>query len=140
MSATEPSSAFQQALIYAGRGWAVLPCHQPRHGSCSCGRVDCTSPAKHPRTAHGLRDASTDPERIRAWWRRWPEANVAVRTGAASGLVVLDIDPPHGEASLATLVAHHGVLPPTLTVNTGSGGYHLYFAHPGTTLRNSAGV
>ena len=32
------------------------------------------------------------PEQVRRWWRRWPEANVGVVTGAVSGLVVLSID------------------------------------------------
>jgi hypothetical protein len=130
------------ALAYASRGWAVLPCHEPaRRGGCSCGRADCASPAKHPRTRRGLNDASNDPETVMAWWQRWPSANVALRTGAASGLVVIDVDPAHGgDASLARLVADHGPLPATLTVATGSGGRHYYFAHPGHPVRNSASV
>ncbi|MEW6474294.1 MAG: bifunctional DNA primase/polymerase [Actinomycetota bacterium] len=130
------------ALAYALRGWAVLPCHEPAsRGACSCGRADCTSPAKHPRTRRGLNEATTDPETVAAWWRRWPSANLALRTGAASGLVVIDVDPAHGgDASLARLVAEHGPLPRTLTVATGSGGRHYYFAHPGQPVRNSAGV
>lgn len=106
------------ALVYVSQGWAVLPCHEPapRRG-CSCGRVDCTSPGKHPRTRRGLHDATIDPHRVAAWWRRWPTANVGLRTGAASGLVVVDVAPAHGgEASLARLATAHGPLPPTLTV------------------------
>jgi hypothetical protein len=130
------------ALIYARRGWAVLACHDPASaGGCTCGRPACASPAKHPRTRRGLHEATTDQAAIAAWWRRWPNANVAVRTGAASRLVVVDIDPGHGgEESLAGLVAAHGPLPDTVAVHTGGGGRHLYFAHPGGTVRNSAGA
>lgn len=136
------STARDAALTYARQGWAVFPCHEPAPvDACSCGRPDCSSPAKHPRTRQGLKEASTDPATIAAWWHRWPSANVAVRTGAASRLVVIDIDPRHGgDESLDRLVATHGPLPATLAVHTGGGGRHLYFAHPGGTVRNSAGA
>lgn len=115
------------ALGYAGRGWAVIPC-EPR--------------GKLPLTEHGSRDATTDADTIRAWWLRWPAANVAIVTGAVSGLVVLDIDarePKRGDVSLVELVRDRGPIPWTLEVLTGSGGAHYYFAIPaGLTLRNSA--
>jgi Bifunctional DNA primase/polymerase, N-terminal len=41
-------------------------------------------------------------EEARSWLRAWPEAGVAIVTGAISGLVVLDIDLRHGgDAALA---------------------------------------
>jgi hypothetical protein len=77
---------------------------------------------------------------VSTWWRRWPRANVGICTGASSGLVVLDVDPDHGGVeSLRSLVAEHGRLPSGLRARTGSGGWHLYFAHPGVPVRNSAG-
>jgi hypothetical protein len=55
--------------------------------------------------------------------------------------VVLDIDPPHGgHASLAAVLAEHGSLPGGRTVRTGSGGAHIYLAHPGVKVRNNAGT
>jgi len=70
---------------------------------------------------------------IRRWWGRWPDANMGVVTGAASGLVVLDVDPRHGGFdSLAVLEAVHGPIPPTVGAFTGGGGEHLYFRHPHT--------
>jgi hypothetical protein len=132
-------SPLDAALRYAQRGWAVFPCHEPAMGGCSCHREDCPSPAKHPRTPHGLRDASTDPEVVSRWWRRWPDANIGVRTGGESGLIVLDVDPDHGGLrSLVELERRHGRLPPSLTVRTGTG-RHYWFRHPGWPLRNSAG-
>ncbi len=128
------------ALSYAARGWAVLPVHTPlTQGGCSC-EQDCgASAGKHPRTRHGLKEASCSPDRIWSWWRRWPEANVGICTGRASGLVVLDVDDRHGgDASLETLEATYDQLPPTLTVHSGGGGRHLYFQHPGVYIPNSA--
>ena len=129
------------AIEYASRGWAVFPCHSPGAGGfCSCRHPGCTSPGKHPRVPTGLHAATTDPATIAAWWRRWPTANVAIRTGAASGLVVIDIDPPHGgDASLARLTTQHRDDVPAVSVRTGSGGSHIYLAHPGGLVRNTAG-
>lgn len=129
------------ALVYAQRGWPVFPCHSATaSGGCSCLADDCSSPGKHPRIAKGLKVATVDPEQVEVWWGRWPRANVAIRTGAESGLVVLDVDPDHGgEASLVALVEEHGELPPGRTVRTGSGGLHLYFRHPGRVVRNQIG-
>jgi putative DNA primase/helicase len=82
---------------------------------------------------------ATDTE-ARAWWARWPEANVGVVTGAISGLVVLDVDPRHGgDASLVQLEATYGALPRTIEARTGGGGRHLFFAHPGVPVRSRAG-
>lgn len=132
------------ALTYAARGWPVFPTHNPvlRRGhdiACSCGHVDCSSIGKHPRTRDGLKSATTEPDQIGAWWDRWPRAGVAIRTGAPSGLVVIDIDPDHGgDHTLAALQAEHGTLPPGRTIRTGSGGTHLYYRHPGHPIPNTA--
>jgi hypothetical protein len=131
----------EAALKYAALGWPVLPIHSPKpDGRCSCYSRDCRSVGKHPRVTHGLKDASTDPQCILKWWTRWPEANIGVLTGASSGLVVIDVDPRHGgDRSLAELERQYGPIPPTRSVTTGSNGRHLYFQHPGGTIRNSAG-
>ncbi len=98
------------------------------------------SPGKRPYTHRGLHDASTDPDQIRGWWRKWPDANVGIRTGAESGLIVLDVDPDHGgDESLAQLEALQGPLPATVQQRTGGGGRHYLFQHPGTPVRNRAG-
>lgn len=131
------------ALVYARRGWPVFPCHSPsgRSVGCSCGHGDCSSPGKHPRVASGLHAATTESSQIERWWTRWPHANVAIRTGAASQLVVIDVDPAHGGAdSLDALVRRHGrFFEATRTVRTGGGGWHYYFEHPGVTVRNDTG-
>ena len=118
------------ALDYAALGWAVFPC-SPKN--------------KQPLVEHGFKAASTDPETIKAWLRKLPDAMLAVPTGAASGIVVLDVDRDNekgldGEASLADLL-NGASLPPDLTaVRTPRGGRHFYFCYPeGVTIRNSVG-
>jgi hypothetical protein len=108
-----------------------------RDGQCSCGDPACTSPGKHPRTEHGVKDATTDEATIRGWWDRWPDANVGIATGRASGLVVVDVDPRNGgDDSLDALERQHGKLPQTVEALTGGGGRHLFFAHPGGHIKN----
>ena len=45
----------------------------------------CDSPGKHPLTANGLLDATTDEKQLAKWWRVNPQANLAVATGETSG-------------------------------------------------------
>jgi hypothetical protein len=133
---TGDANLLAAAVGYAGLGWPVLPLHTPDHDSrCSCGRAHCPTPGKHPRSRHGLRDASTDAARIQAWWATWPDANVGVATGR---LVIVDVDGAHGRATLAALQRAHRPLPPTLTALTGRG-VHLYFHAGAHSVANSAG-
>jgi hypothetical protein len=127
------------ALDYAARGLPVFPCYEPVNGGrCSCGKAECQSPAKHPRTEHGALDATAALGAVAAWWRRWPEANIGLPTGAA--FVVLDADPKAGgDETLHGLQETHGPLPPTWRVLTGGGGLHAFF-QPVPGLRNSAGL
>jgi hypothetical protein len=128
------------AATYAAYGWPVFPLHASSAGLCTCTRPACSSPGKHPRTRQGLKNASTDNEIVARWWAQWPEANVGVRTGAVSGLLVLDVDvDSEGEQSLARIEQAYGSLPLTVTALTGGGGRHLFFRHPGGEVRNSAG-
>jgi hypothetical protein len=132
------TALLESALHYACRGWPVFPLHSVEADHCSCRRDSCRNAGKHPRTEHGLLDATTDLERIRSWWTAWPDANVGIPTGAAT-FVVLDVDPEKGGTdSLAALVAQHGQLPATVEAATGGGGRHLCFQHPGGHLPNSA--
>jgi hypothetical protein len=126
------------ALAYATAGWPVVPLHHPRgDGACSCRLLAaCGTAGKHPRTRHGLAEASTDPSRVAAWWQRWPDANVGVRTG---DLVVVDIDGIAGARALAQLEGTHRRLPPTRRVLTARG-EHLYFHADGHAVGCSAGV
>jgi len=93
MDATIESPVLEAALRYAELGYPVLPLHTVTEGKCDCGRKDCHSPGKHPRTRHGLKDATTDPNQIETWWTTWPRANIGIAT---ERLLVLDFDPGSG--------------------------------------------
>jgi hypothetical protein len=124
--------------VLAARGWLVFP---------------CVPSGKRPALRRNWQDlATTGPDQIRDWWGRAPY-NVGVACGP-SGLVVIDLDIPHGEQpgelpastvngthALAALCAQHGQpYPlPTYAVDTPSGGCHLYYAAPVGRVRNSTG-
>ncbi|NOT02775.1 MAG: bifunctional DNA primase/polymerase [Phycisphaerales bacterium] len=113
------------ALSYVSLGWAVVPLHTTINGVCSCRRGKaCPSPGKHPRTRHGVNDASSDPDQIRTWWKRWPNANVGIACGRGSKLIVLDVDPRNG-GNLADIESTYGPLPATVRSETGGGGLHV---------------
>ena len=141
-SETLPNPRLQAALAHARHGRAVLPVYWSIGRRCACGRADCPSPAKHPipeLAPRGVKHATTSRVVIRAWWAHAPLANPALATGEASGVVVLDIDGDHaGFTSLRELEHIHGQIPRTQRVKTGSG-EHLYFAYPGTHLKNTSG-
>lgn len=124
-------SALKAALAYAARGWRIFPLHSARAGGgCSCGDRACTNPGKHPRTARGQNDATTDAEQIRRWWSAWPDANIGLHC-AASGIAVVDIDPRNGgDATFAALEIQHGDITSPLVSHTGGGGRHIFFAAP----------
>jgi len=141
-------TVLKAALAYADRGWLVVPLHNPKQGACSCRKKNCTSPGKHPRTEHGLKDGSKDSKQIEIWWDKWPDANLGILTGQESSLLVLDVDGEDGKASLQALTAARGKLPKTLCAKTGRTGSdgnrkgcHYYFRAPaGGAIHNSAGI
>ena len=125
------------ALSYAEMEWKLFPLHTPTSQGCSCNKPACSDVGKHPRTMNGLLDATDDPRKIQEWWEMWPDANIGVATGATSGFVVLDIDPRHGGTqSITALQNQHGQFTEKVYAQTGGGGWHLLFKHPGFRVRN----
>jgi hypothetical protein len=116
---TKLSRLGKAALAYAERfGWRV---HPLKPG------------AKTPITSHGFKDASTDPEQIRAWWTEHPDANIGIATGKDSGISVLDVDVKDGAAGELTLRGlleqHDADLTEHVCQRTASGGLHYVFAY-----------
>lgn len=101
------------ARAYAANGWPVFPCKPGE---------------KVPATRHGLHDATVDRRQIDRWWSRTPQANIGLPCGEVSGLWVVDIDGDEGMEAFCAL--GYGI-PPTLTAETPSGGWHLLFTDPG---------
>ena len=117
------------ALDYAARGWPVFPL-QPR--------------TKEPATKRGFYDSTTNPATLRRWFSRF-YYNLEIRTGAASGVFIVDVDGEAGDTSLRALEAEHGPLPATLISITGKPrGRHLWFRAVGeipcSTARVAPGI
>ena len=112
------------ALELAAAGWEIFPCKW-------------TGPAaKAPLTVNGHHDATTNPDKIKAWWGKWPHAMIGARVPAST--IVIDIDPRNG-GSLEALEAITGPLPATLSAWSGrkDGGRHLYFRRPAGQLTST---
>jgi len=71
-------------------------------------------------------------EEVEGWWKRWPNANVAIITGELSGLDCLDIDIG------APVGWEGGELPTGCVVRTPRDGRHYWFRHI-EGARNSSG-
>src|SRR6516165_4849410 len=82
------SALLDAALNYAKLGWKVFP---------------LVPGQKRPLTMHGSKDATSNPDQIRAWWTQNPDANIGVATGSVSGIVVLDVDCKNDKDGYASL-------------------------------------
>ncbi len=135
MSQEEPLAKEEQrrlppgraALDLLARGWSVVP---------------IKAGAKRPTVQwEAFQNRLPTREEVEGWFRRWPDANLGIVTGAISGLVVIDVDPRHGgDDSLSRLEDQHHALPETVEAITGGGGRHLYFAHPGGSIPNKVAL
>jgi len=109
------------ALEYGAQGWRVFPV-EPK--------------GKKPLIKDWPNAATKEQSQIRAWWAKWPDANIGLSCGKKSGVFVIDVDTANnkkGEESLAILKD----VPSTRESRTGSGGRHLFFAYPhGREVRN----
>lgn len=68
-------------------------------------------------------------DEINDWWAKHPTANIAMVTGAVSKFTVIDIDVKDSADDPHLPVLDRSKLPPTLTIKTPSGGYHLYYRY-----------
>jgi putative DNA primase/helicase len=111
----------QAALWYAVHGWKVFP---------------LKTRTKQPATAHGFKDATTDAEQIAAWWRKMPDANIGMATGA---IVVVDFDtykPDFAGTDLLEFLERNYP-----TVRADAHGAQLFYQQPADMpqIRNSSG-
>ncbi len=152
-----PTALLSAALAYAEQGLYIIPLHEPLFNDagaltgCTCesykrsakykawlaskglpNKFDpnfkCRTPGKHPRLSEWETNASKDPEQIRAWWHKWPTANIGLAVGK-SGLITFDRDTYkeiYGDDSdLFTQEDKQ-----TATQISGGGGEHLVFQMP----------
>jgi len=122
------AAAVDEALRLAAGGIPVFPCYPEGHGS----RPDGRPYYKSPRIAGWQVYATTDLAVILGWWQQWPDALVAVPTGARSGLYVLDLDVKPAEG-IDGRVTVQPLQPPVTRINhTLTGGQHLLYRLPET--------
>lgn len=88
--------------------------------------VNTAGGTKVPLTPRGHLDATTDPDRITAWWDEFPEASPGVAAGP-SGLVLLDVDAKNGKDGWQSLMEAWVDIPDTLNYDTPTGGVHYVY-------------
>lgn len=145
------------ALAYAEHGLRIAPGHEPLFDNdgkltgCTCEAYKrskkyfewlrskglekkfdpafkCRTPGKHPRLSDWETQASNDPAQIKAWWQKWPTANICFPPGI-NGSVTFDLD------SYKEVYGDDGALftqadKDTVTQISGGGGEHLVFQMP----------
>jgi replicative DNA helicase len=124
----------QAAQVYLQKGWSIFPVN-------SGGEYDKRPHLSLLDTGHSKEDnGKTRPswkslmvkrpteDNLRTWFMRSSGKGLALVTGSLSGVIVLDFDGDEG----SRLVEQLALRP---HVQTGSGGYHVYFQHPGHSVR-----
>ena len=127
-SAQTVSACGAAALRYAALGWEVFP--------APAGQKKSHKSEEHSGAKWGK---TTNPEEIRRDFRKWPNANVAIVTGATSGIFVVEADTVEGHgvdglASIKALEAENGPFPETRMAVSPSGSIHRYYGHPGADI------
>lgn len=136
------------ARTYVRVGWSVFtlspdkvpwPNCQPCWVTCrdTEARENCTC-----LTCHGFYAATKNLLRLEAMLDAHPRCALAVRTGAASGVVVVDVDVKGGRNGIESIKPWMRTYHDEFTTRhsiTVSGGWHIWFKHPmdGTVIRNS---
>lgn len=115
MSAYTTEQMLQAALAYVKEGYSVIP----------------VGMNKKPIVKWlEFQERRASEEEIKGWFKQFPNAQIGIVTGAISDLVVIDVE-ASGDFSM---------FPETTTVNTGGGGVHLYYKHPGHPVKNGVRV
>lgn len=91
-------------LAAAGAGLPLAPAAHPAPGyGCSCDRVGCPTPARHPVSQAWQTQSTTDRAQIEHWARNQPQANFVTATGMVHD--VLDVPLEAGQEALERLLA-----------------------------------
>ena len=104
------------ALWYASRGWLVFPLCSPQmgqHRHKKDGPLCDHDIGKAPMVGAGFKVGTCDPAQIKAWWSKWPTANIGATP--PKDWVVVDVD---GDTDVN--------FPETLTHSSGKGKHLVY--------------
>ena len=118
------------ALAYAGLDWPVFPLKPG----------DKVPLIPKTEGGNGVRDATTDPDQIRAWWECHPDANIGIAAGSSFWVLDLDFagflaEKPDGADTFLALERRFGRMPETVRQQTGGLGWQRFFA-PDPRIRN----
>jgi hypothetical protein len=112
MKMQELKTNLDWALYYHSIGWSVFP---------------VIAGDKKPLIAwEKYQSEIATEEEIKRWWTKVPNASIGVVTGKISGIVVVDVEAGGDTKDL----------PPTVIVRTGGGGFHFFYKHPNTPVKN----
>ncbi len=120
MTNTETSpNMLNEALAYLQRGWPVIPIRLwQKDGKCQ----------KQPLIKwEAYQDRLPTEDEVRGWWKKRPNAGIALVTGKISGVVVIDVEKDGPTAGLT----------PTVLSKTGGGGFHYFYKRPAVPVKNS---
>ncbi|MGW7369988.1 bifunctional DNA primase/polymerase [Streptomyces sp. NPDC054841] len=101
--ALDDSSRLTLLLATAAAGLPLAPAAYPSGPSCSCERIGCPTPARHPVSFAWQTQSTTDQDRIGRWAGDEPAANFITATGMVHD--VLDVPLEAGRDALERLLA-----------------------------------
>lgn len=97
---------FNKAFAYLVRGYSVMPVQKDKKPFLGSWKE--------------YQNRLPTEDEVIKWWEKYKDANIGIITGKISGLSIVDIDNKDIDISR---------FPETLTVQTGNGGYHLYYQY-----------
>lgn len=129
----EKFSAVKYAISYAKMGISVFP---------------IIPLSKKPATKNGFKDATTDLDQIKRWWKDNPNFGIAIATGKVSGnIFVIDCDVDenmgyNGYHALQDYCRENDVeFPDTVMALSGRKGSHFYYrAKQGYSVKSRTGI
>jgi hypothetical protein len=116
MNMNSENNLLQCAFQYLERGWSVFP-------------IKGKTPLVKWKE---LQKRLPTNEELVAWFSRTDVTGIGLATGELSGVIVLDVE-KQGYEDLKAMN-----LPQTALVQSGGGGWHVYFKHPGILVKTSA--
>lgn len=96
-------------------GYSVIPVNKDKKPLIKWAKYQKEAPSK---------------QAVLSWVKQFPDMQLGIVTGAISGIVVIDV-----EAG-----GDYKQFPETAMVKTGGDGYHLYYKHPQTPVKNGVRV
>lgn len=110
----EKNVLYQKALAYVVNGYSIIPLRKN----------------KIPLLSQNIvyqRERQPTEDEVELWWKQNPQANIGICTGKISGITVVDIDMFVDGNNIQGVSLD--TFPATYTVQTPTGGYHLYYQY-----------